>query len=465
MRYFWNTVDRVFLSALPMEGIDRPLLRVRHGPGAVADLKTGKDKYQFPFWPSKLERSFPRSVHAQHVENLHLTEDVIIWNGSRKEPPAKLLAVPKTLKGPRLITSEPTAHQFLQQGLNRWIRDNLSPAFRTSIDFSSQEPSRLAALSASQDGNLATVDLSSASDRLSCWAIERAFGKYQDLLECLHACRTRVVVDGTGTQQDLSILLKKFAGQGSAVTFPIQTIFYAGIAIACVLCCENKVAGLQTIKRAARKVRVFGDDIILPRKCVPLLTKALDELELKVNESKTHTSGHFRESCGMDAYKGYDVTPGYVSYLSWDKSPDRIASWIQVSNNFHHKGLWSISSYMRNSVPIKYQKRILTCRMDGDGYRLFTFCKGYLTRAKVRYSQHLHRYEANLLSSRSIAIVESRMSWDNLLQYFVEAPDSQSKWVAGYVTKNTSKVFDVWASIGDLESLATSWAGLPEDVS
>jgi hypothetical protein len=105
----------------------------RHGPGAVADLRVGEDKYLFPHWPDKLEGTFPYAYFAQHTEDLWCYES---RNPSLNEPPARLLAVPKTLKGPRLIASEPIAHQFLQQGMMKWIRENLPLPLRNCIDSS-----------------------------------------------------------------------------------------------------------------------------------------------------------------------------------------------------------------------------------------------------------------------------------------------------------------------------------------
>lgn len=440
----WKTVDDVFASIVPMREVDRLLVRPKHGPGAVADMKTGEDKYLFPHWPTKLEGQFPAHVFSQHRSDLHLSEETTsVLNPI--EPPARLIAVPKTFKGPRLIASEPIAHQFLQQGLMKWLRDNLSPLLRDTINFTSQEESREAALKASRNGELATVDLSSASDRLSCWVVERAFGGNNSLLSCLHAVRTRTIIDGTGTDELLHLRMKKFAAQGSAVTFPVQTIVYAGLAIAAVLFYENLKPSKRNIRLVGRKVRVFGDDIMIPRNCVPLLTLMLDSLELKVNASKTHFSGLFRESCGMDAYNGVEVTPAYVSDLVWDKSPEKISSWVEVSNNFHKKGLWALSNYMQECIPPKYKRRFLVSSDSGDGFRLFTFCRGTSTQARVRFSNELHRTEARILALRSRVVKKSRGSWQDLYQYFIETPDPQSKWTTGYLTKNTSAIVEVWA--------------------
>lgn len=441
-RRIWETVDHVFGRLTPSIELRPSAIVPRHGPGAVADLKRGEDKFTFPFWPNKLGSVFSAEEFAFHSNHF--------VRGSKpgldhREPPARLIAVPKTYSGPRLIASEPTAHQFLQQGLMRWIRTNLHPVLRASIDFKSQEPSREAALLASLDGKIATVDLSSASDRLTCWVVERAFSSNQTFLKALHAVRTRCIIDATGVDPDLSIRIKKFAAQGSAVTFPVQSIIYAGLCIAALAFVDNiDVTKRRNLLRLARKVRVFGDDIVIPSHAVPILYAMLDSIQLKVNVQKTHTSGHFRESCGMDAYKGYDVTPCYLQSWQYKQSPDSHQSWIDVSNNAFRKGLWNLAKWMDGQIPTKVSRLSLTTRAEGDGARFFTFCDGYVTESRVRFDKNLHEEQVLVLVHSSFVRKKQRGNWQDLHQYFVETPRPDSDWTSGYLTSVSSKLSKRW---------------------
>lgn len=444
-RKLWSIVDDVFTAIVPMHQVDRLGIRPKHGPGAVADQQTGNDKYSFPHWPTKLESVFPATLYAMHREDLLFTEELTLTL-SPKEPPARLIAVPKTFKGPRLIASEPIAHQFLQQGLMKWLRLNLSPLLGTTINFQSQEPSRAAALLASRRGDLATVDLSSASDRLSCWTVERAFKSNQDLLRCLHAVRTRIITDATGSVNDLSLRMKKFAAQGSAVTFPVQSIIYAGLAIAACLFDENLDPTRRNIRRVAGRIRVFGDDIVIPRRCVPVLALMLDSLQLKVNVHKTHHQGSFRESCGMDAWRGHNVTPLYIRNLGWTKSPEKIQSWIDVTNNAYKMGLWEVSTYMDSCIPVGIRNRMITSSEDGDGLRLFSFVRGFSTQAQTRWCDKHHVTKAKLLAIRNTALKKSRGSWQDFYQFLVEAPLPESKWKTGYIARKASRLCEVWVA-------------------
>lgn len=460
-----GVLDRVFSSVTPKIEIYHDDVVPRHGPGAVSDLRTGSDKYHFPVWPAKLERVFPFSMYGIHNDKFESVWDQeiglkegeprkpILKSESKVSPPAKLLAVPKTYKGPRLITSEPTAHQFLQQGLNRWIRKNLSPMLRNCIDFSSQEPSRQAAIDSSMGDGTATVDLSSASDRLSCWTVERAFRSNPLLLEAINATRTHVVINGTGTSHDFQIPLRKLAGQGSATTFPIQTIVYAACCISAVLYDEGKDArsiSSSDIYRASRGIRVFGDDIVLPSSNLKTLDDVFTFLQLKINWEKTHDTGDFRESCGMDAFRGYDVTPFYVSELVPGDDADAIASWICVSNNAHAKGLWYTADWMLSKL-----RASLTRLLPINGQTalsLLSFCRGLLPTDKIRWNEALQRMEYKTLIPTAREKRGVRSSSQNLLQYFLEHPGDEPcggvmvsvPFRTGWTKKNSTRLTVEW---------------------
>lgn len=339
-----DTLVERFLTVPELKPFD---LLPKHGPGAVSDLKSGDDKYRFRFWPKRLEPLCSWSYFARSSELIALLNDdepVLV------EPEGKLMAVPKTYDKPRLITVESTAMQFLQQGLLKYIRESLPSVLRTSINFLDQDPSRDAALEASRTGDFATVDLSSASDRLSCWLVERVFRCYGGILPYLDATRTVVVHDHTGCNMG-SLELRKFAGMGSAVTFPVQSICYALIAIAVVV---EDFGGMFDeefiVKCAAGKVRVFGDDIIVPSHVVPRLAELLAFFGLKVNWGKTHDQGPFRESCGMDSFSGMDVTPTYLRTLKPENTPGGLSSWVSVRNNAEKRGLSALTKWMDDQL-------------------------------------------------------------------------------------------------------------------
>lgn len=414
-------------------------IKPRHGPGAVADAKSGTDKYLFPTWPRKLDGFFPYSYFGQSREDLHLE---VSTSMSIVEPPAKLLAVPKTLKAPRLIASEPIAHQYIQLGMMRWIRKHLPSPLRITIDFLDQLPSRAACHKASIQGDIATVDLSSASDRLSCWTVERVFRTNPSVLEALHACRTRWLRNATGVGEPYFLVLKKFAAMGSGTTFPVQSIVYALAGIAAILYEGNGKVSYDTITRAARRIRVFGDDIILPSHAVPSLALLLRHLQLKVNVMKTHYMGHFRESCGMDSYNGFDVTPLYLRDLELGQSAEDIVSWIDVSNNAYSKGLWHLSEAMLRTIPS--ETMALLPQSDEEMGCLSIRCYNPAPHKKVRYNRDLHYEETLGLVIQGGSLRRKRESHQNLLQYFVEEPSPEIIWSAGYDVRKRIRLRKRW---------------------
>ena len=435
-----DDVSRIVSSTMP-EVIYQDVFP-SHGPGAVADAKSNSDKYHFPNWPKKLEEWFPHCYFGQSREDLHLTDPLSYGS---QELPAQLIAVPKTLKSPRMIASEPVAHQYLQLGMMGWLRKYLPYQIRPSVHFKSQIPSREFCFEASKTGLHATVDLSSASDRLSCWVVERAFAANRSLLSSLHACRTRWIVNSTGVGERYHLLLRKYAAQGNGTTFPVQTIIYTMISIAVVLYEGGHKVTSRSIKRAARDIRVYGDDIIIPSSAVPTLDLLLSFLDLKVNASKTHYSGKFRESCGMDAYDGFDVTPLYMSSLSPGLKADSLQSWIDVSNNAYSKGLWCLSDWMRSKIPVKIQALIPVSNRTLGCLTLRTVMAPQYTR--TRYNRDLQCAEVRALCVRSKAKRSQRESHANLLQYFVEDPAPESIWEAGWLARVRLTLVKRWVPV------------------
>jgi len=426
-------------------------LRPKHGPGAVADAKLGKEsKYSFPHWPAKLERTFPiqeygyANFNAWESDPLR-TEDLEVKR--LHEPPSKLIAVPKTQKGPRLIASEPVCHQWMQQALKRELERMVSGSvLRFSISFASQEPSRRDALESSRTGLRATIDLSSASDRLSCWVVERAFRSHGDLLHSFHAVRTRWLVNTIDKKQPKYIKLRKFAPMGSALTFPVQSIVYALAAISVVIQQRGWAVDRTSIATAAKLVRVYGDDIIVPVDCVGYLRDLLTGIGLKVNDSKTFSKGFFRESCGVDAYAGVDVTPTYVLEVARETRPESIVSLVASHNNFLREGWFEVAKYLQSTVPIKICKKIPTVSMGSESFGWYSYAGADYSGIRSRVNRQLHRVEYKVLS---VLMRSKRLSiegWQSLHQYFTECPPANSHWMSGYDSIAKSSLRLRWAA-------------------
>lgn len=464
---FQQVCDRV-VGAYPL--LDYRELQPRHGTGAVADAETGTDKYQFPYWPDKLEEFFPITYFGQSREDMHLDEiernnltdeeylarlnDPLATN---HELPSKLIAVPKTLDKPRIIASEPIAHQYCQQALMRWLRDNLPAVVRPYIHFHDQTVSQKLALEASSGKiDCSTVDLSSASDRLSCWVVERAFRRNRNLLDALHASRTRwLKLKLPKSDSTQWLYLKKYAPQGNATTFPVQSLVYFCAALASVLFEDGRKPTTKNMLRYKGQLQVFGDDIILPSRATRSLTLLLTHIGLKVNMGKTHVSGPFRESCGMDAFRGSDVSPCYLRHTTYGNATDRLDSFVDVSNNAYEKGLWNLSDYLFSQLPEKVRKKIVVTNVAElrqqqggtrskerdlrSGLTLTTFQESP-NYPKAKWNHSLQHWEVPGLRVTGKTVQGERTSHRNLLQYFVEDPSPDKNWHAGFLKRTSSRL-------------------------
>jgi len=432
---------------------DPGTIRPRHGPGAVADARFGTDKYLFPSWPVKLDRIFPFELFTQSREDMHLEEPSHV-GFCDVEPPARLIAVPKTLKAPRMIASEPIAHQYVQLGMMRWMRDNMPSSISCSIDFRDQVPSQDMCLEASRTGRYATVDLSAASDHLSCWLVERMARRNPSLLTALHACRTRWVTNATGVGDSFTMALRKLGAMGAGTTFPMQTICYTILAIAAIMYERGYRITAKNMRKTSEEVRVFGDDIILPSSAVWSLVLLMTHLGLKVNPVKTHWEGRFRESCGIDAYGGIDVTPLYLSSLSLESNAESLSAWVDVSNNAHQKGLWHLSAEMLAAVPHGTRSLLPVSSWPLGCLSLLTFVTG-LSHSKRRYNRNLHRDELRGLTPVSKVKRSKREDSTNLLQYFVEEPAPDSNWESGFSTTKRSLLKERWVPVYGVDKRQT----------
>ncbi len=475
-----NVCDRISsaFGDLHDESRGRSLKVPKHGPGRVSNLPRGWSKSDFSFWPAKLDRIFPFDFYATPDLGQSGMDDDNVLTHVNHEHASKLIAVPKTATGPRLIGSEPNYHQWCQQLIRSQLEETVKQTpLRFSISFGDQRPNRRLALEGSITGALATVDLKSASDRLSCWTIERAFRANETLIERIHSTRTRMMTnsvnDAFGT-----LKLRKCFTQGSACTFPVQTIVYSMLCVAAVLLTEQKRVNTRSIEDACRKVRVFGDDLIIPSDALVKLTEILSFVQLRVNPTKTFHQGRFRESCGLDVFDGVDVTPARIKRLSVDPSHEELQSLIEASNNLHKRGMWNVSEWIRATflggveLPIR---RLRECQLDPQnplpnrekGIRdlpemedtggLQSFVGDKFSHLKTRWNSNLHRHE--MRSHRLVVKTNLRHSGtaNDLLEYFVQGRRAYSwlDWV--YPLQGGFGIVDKKASV-----MKRGWGPVPE---
>jgi len=269
--------------------ITRPFL-ARHGSGSTADAgRIRHDKWR-SLSIDPVGHVCMRDASLEHIHDLDLGAPLRC---------SKVVFVPKQAGKDRTICMEPAWLQYLQQGvaaqLVAFTHDFRHPLNMLVNIFSQERNRELCAWAV--DRGLATIDLSDASDSVS-WSLIRELTKGLPIARYLFGTRsTSTVLDGR------VVRMSKFAPMGSALCFPIECFVFASIV---------ELAHRIHYGRASRGhlsgCSVYGDDIICPSEIYHLVVDILTSLGFVVNESKSFSSGSYRESCGVEYSHGALIT-------------------------------------------------------------------------------------------------------------------------------------------------------------
>jgi hypothetical protein len=213
----------------------------------------------------------------------------------------EVITVPKTALTDRTIGIEPDFNIFVQLGIGGMIRTRLKRV-GCDLDYGWERNAELAR-KGSLDGSLSTVDLSSASDRISYKLVRELLP--EDWFSALSRCRTPFAKVG-----EFPFLMRKFSSMGNGYTFELESMIFLALSQACV-----QLSGLPV-----DDVAVFGDDIVVPSEAFALLEYSFTQFGFEINRSKSYSTGYFRESCGAHFFAGRDCKPVYVKDLINDES-------------------------------------------------------------------------------------------------------------------------------------------------
>jgi len=322
----------------------------KHGPGATADRFSSNAKYQQGTWPKRLDEVFPLAEYL--IPNYsfleQLTDVDILEPGS--EIPVRVISVPKTLKTPRIIGIEPVAMQYMQQALLPEILACLKRVdyLDSMLGFDDQTPNQEMALKGSLTGDLATLDLSEASDRVSNQHVRLLLKGHQHLFDAVDACRSRKAdVPGHGVTR-----LAKFASMGSALCFPMEAMVFLTVVLIGIQNSLNTSLTLRDIKSLKGSVRIYGDDILIPVDHVESVIEALHSFGFVVNLNKSFWTGRFRESCGKEYYAGNDVSIVKVRQMFPLRRTDAtgVNALVEFRNQLYWAGYWATSAWIDDEL-------------------------------------------------------------------------------------------------------------------
>jgi len=375
-----------------------------HGPGAVSTRERLWEKWHFRYINPRIQEVYP--FDAYFCASLgHVCDTYPSFEGLPEvENFARVLLVPKDSRGPRLISCEPLCFQWVQQGLGVAIVEQVEShrLTRWNVHFTDQTPNRAGALLGSQNGKYSTLDLKDASDRVTLGLVRLLFPGH--VLRALEACRTLATVMPNGH----ILKLNKYAPMGSALCFPVLALTVWAI-----------LSAGTTDADARESILVYGDDVIVKSTEVETSMKLLESFGLLVNRDKSCYRGFFRESCGMDAYRGSDVTPLRIKER-WSSRPSArtYTSYLELSNNLCRHGFHITSDLIATWLCSKYAD-IPSEDLGLPGLSLIRIPSNYRP-CKSRWNSALQKVEYRTLVAQSRPIVKNIDGWSMLLRYFTE---------------------------------------------
>lgn len=224
-----------------------------------------------------------------------------------------LVLVPKSWKALRPITPLTLLALFYSFGVGNQVVDRLS---RVGLVLSRlQNRHRKLVREMSRTRKYATADLSSASQSLVSWLLNRVLPR-EWYVAIKRTFSRQTIVNGR------SIYTESVLPMGNGLTFPIETlVFYV------ILEAMRELTGTRGF------VSVYGDDLIYPSRLHSYVSVIFPMLGFKLNLDKTFVRSGFRESCGSDFYKGCDVRPAFLPEGSHRLTRTKYALWLYKAYN------------------------------------------------------------------------------------------------------------------------------------
>ena len=204
----------------------------------------------------------------------------------------KVITVPKDASTNRVIAIEPGINLWFQKSVGNMIQRRL---LRCGIDLRYQSRNQELARLGSLTNQIATIDLSSASDSIARSVVEELLPPRW--FHIMDACRSHY-----GNQSGRTLKWEKFSSMGNGFTFQLESLIFFAVAFCCT---EYLNADLSCVS-------AYGDDVLLPSACFDLFREMLGFYGFRLNVKKSHFDSPFRESCGAHYFSGVDVKPIFL---------------------------------------------------------------------------------------------------------------------------------------------------------
>jgi hypothetical protein len=390
----------------------------RHGPGSVATGEKHWQKMRFSrFYPSLDEKFAYCDYFFSGAMDICDNYRELHGRLPSHTPTAKVVLVPKDSRGPRLISCEPVEYQYIQQAVAQELVRAIECCRLTAgrVNFTDQTVNRQYAWYGSLGARWVTLDMKDASDRVSLRLVEELFAGTH-LLEYLLACRST----HTRLPNGKIVHLKKFAPMGSALCFPVEALVFWALSVACSIQANpHPMHHRDKRQYALEGVHVYGDDLIMRTEDYGTALQFFPKVGLMFNLSKCCTSGFFRESCGMDAYKGVNVTP--VRYRTvWvprSSATKQLLSSVEMSNHLYSHGYWETADIIMDLVVRKYGPLPIICHdrpVEFICFRRLTSSLYEPVKLRTKWCPKYHRVMIKTLVPISPRFKRGLSGWEKL---------------------------------------------------
>lgn len=291
--------------------------------------------------------SNPWEACLKSREFLRLHKEMVLY------PTARFKFVPKTWNKPRGICIEENEMQVMQQAVRVMMYQLFQDTLYPNVALAEQSVNANLALMASIDRKNATIDMSEASDRISRELVSWLFQDNQEFHDVLMALSTRFVEPPKELSVEFPNLIRvnKFAPMGSALCFPVMTLVHLALVRSII-----EHGAYENIHDLLDRVYVYGDDIVLPSETVEDVYHWLPKFGMKLNKTKSFYRSHFRESCGIHAYKGRDVTPVYIKYTPYHNNAKAVAAAYATEEQLYKKGFTLAAYFQRREIQESYKE-------------------------------------------------------------------------------------------------------------
>lgn len=264
-------------------------------------------------------------------------------------PGNKVTTVPKDIATDRTIAMEPDINCFMQRSIGLRMNRRLK---RFGIDLNDQSLNQKACMLAYARKS-ATIDLKNASNSVLLMPVMQTFpSDWARLIELTRSPHGSFDMRADIRSRDAEWFeYSMLSSMGNGFTFELESTLFFSICLACG--CEMS------------ETYVYGDDIIVPQRCVDDVCRMLGYFGLEVNWRKSFTSGAFFESCGVYSYYGVDISPFKIKDLLYATKDsvvllNKLRMFAHLYNRFDGCAKWVLPTWQMclRWLPLKVRTKL-----------------------------------------------------------------------------------------------------------